>query len=131
MSARSVLLATLVGLGVLAAASASVLLLKGTDPGVVRGVVLGAGLGAAGIALEAVLLVRALALPHGPALRVVTAGFLVRLTVLACGGLLLEGGAFADPAAFAISFVGGFFAGIPVVAMAASGSRGPAGIVHP
>ena len=87
MSARSVLLATLLGLGVLAAASASVLLLRGSDPAVVRGVVLGAGLGAAGIAVEAVLLVRALALPHGPALRVVTAGFLVRLTVLACGYL--------------------------------------------
>jgi hypothetical protein len=123
MNARTLVLAAVAGLCILAGTAASVLLLKGSGPAAVRGVVLGGGLGAVGVALEASLLVRALALPRGQALGIVTAGFVVRLAVLACGTLLLKGGGFADPSAFALSFVGGFFAGIPIVAASASGFR--------
>lgn len=131
MSARTLLLAAAAGLGILAATVVSVLLLKGSGPASVRGVSLGGGLGAVGVALEAGLLVRVLSLPRGQALTIVTAGFVVRLAILACGALLLKSGSFADPAAFAMSFVGGFFAGIPVVAVVASGLRKPPRTVSP
>jgi len=131
MSARSLVrplvLASVAGLGILAATAASVLILVGRGPGVPLGVALGAGLGAAGIVLEAGLLVRALALPRGQALGIVTAGFAVRLAVLACGALLLRKSGVADPSAFAMAFVGGFFAGIPVVAVVSSSFRKPSG----
>ena len=123
MSARTLALASVAGLGLLAATAASVLILRGPGEGVVRGVAVGASLGAAGVVLEALLLVRSLALPRGQALGVVTAGFAARLLVLACGALLLKASGFADPSAFALSFVGGFFAGIPLVAVIAGGAR--------
>lgn len=123
MSARTLALASVAGLGILAATAASVLILRGSGEGVVRGVALGSSLGAAGVVLEAVLLVRSLALPRGQALGVVISGFAVRLLILAGGALLLDRSGFAEPSAFALAFVGGFFAGIPVVAVLANAPR--------
>jgi hypothetical protein len=131
MTGRAATLSVLAGLGVLAAVVAGVLAFRGGDASVVRGVALGAGLGAAGIALEAGLLVRALALPRNQALTIVTVGFTIRLAVLACGALLLKGSGFADPYAFAMTFVGGFFAGIPLGAAATTGHKRPSGAVNP
>ena len=126
MSARATVLPVLAGLAILAGACTGVLVLRGSGDEALRGAALGAGLGAAGIALEAFLLVRALALPRGQALRIVTAGFGIRMAVLACGALLLRDGSFADPASFALAFVGGFIAGIPVVgSIASTGGREP------
>jgi len=127
MNARTLVLASLAGLGILAATAASVLILRGQEEGVVRGVAIGAILGAAGVVLEALLLVRSLALPRGLALGVVTGGFAVRLAILAGGAFLLRRSGLADPSAFALAFVGGFFAGIPVVAVLACAPRKASG----
>lgn len=122
MRAKNPLLPAAAGLGILLASAGGVLALRGAEPGALAGVALGAGLGAAGAVLEALLVVRALSMPRSHALRVVIGGFGIRLAVLACGLLLLRDGSFADPASFALSFVGGFLAGIPAVAAAASAS---------
>jgi len=120
MTPRKTLLPAGISALALAATAAGVILLRGAEPPALRGLALGAGLGAVGAVFEAVLVVRGLALPRGHALRVVIAGFGIRLAVLATGAILLRDGAFADPAAFAVSFVGAFLAGVPVLAAAAA-----------
>ena len=117
-------LSAVAGLVLLAATAAGALCLCGTGGASVRGVLLGGGIGASGAVLEAFLVARALALPRGEALRIVLGGFGIRLFVLVGVVLALRGGTFADPISFALSFVGGFLAGIPVVASAVSGKAG-------
>ena len=119
------LLSVLAGAAILGACAAGALALRGTGDGAVRGVLLGAGVGASGTVLEALLMARALALPKGDALLVVLGGFGVRLVVLVAASLALHATGFADPIAFALSFVGGFLAGTPLVASAARGRTVP------
>ena len=126
MSARFPILSSLAGVAVLGGASVGVLAFRGSGPEALRGVALGAGLGALGAVLEAVMVVRAFSFPRGDALRIVLAGFGGRLIALVAGTLLLRATGFADPLAFALSFVGGFLAGVPAFASAVSG-RSPAG----
>ena len=113
----------LLSVAALALVVAGVLRLRGTGPGALVGTGLGAGLGALGCAVESVLVARALALPKGHALGILIGGFGARLVLLVGGMLLLRSTALADGTAFAFSFVGGFFAGLPLVATAARAPR--------
>jgi len=121
MTARATALSILAGLGVLAAAAAGVLSFRGSDGWVVRGVALGTGLGAAGSALEAVLVAGALRRPRGQALRIVLLGFGFRLATLLGATLVLDATGLADPVAFALCFLAGFLSSLPVLAAAAAG----------
>lgn len=120
MSPRSTALSFLAGLVALAACAAAVLSFRGTGPAALAGVVLGVLGGAGGSALELFLVRRALSRPRGSALSIVLGGFLFRLAVLAGGALLLDATGFADAAAFALCFLGGFLSSLPVLAAVVS-----------
>jgi hypothetical protein len=123
MTSRATALSILAGLGILAAAAAGALAIRGGDPWVVRGVALGAGLGAAGSVLEAFLVQGALRRPRGQALGIVLAGFGLRLGFLLVATLVLDATGLADAVAFALCFLGGFLASLPVLAAAVAGAR--------
>ncbi len=114
------------GILVLAAVAYGVLSIRGSGPGAVRGVALGVLLGAGGSVLEAFLVRHALRQPRGPALRIILGGFLLRLVLLVVVSLAAESTGFADGAAFALCFLGGFLASIPVLGAAVVGHP-PAG----
>ncbi len=121
MKARTTAMALLAGLGILAAVAWGVLVFRGNEPFVVRGIGMGVGLGAAGSLLEAWLVTDALRRPRGQALRIVLLGFTFRLFLLLGASLVLNATKFADPAAFCLCFLGGFLASLPVLAAVVSG----------
>jgi hypothetical protein len=122
MTVRSTVFSILAGLVVLAAAAAGVIAFRGDDGAVLRGVGLGAGLGAAGSVVEALLVHDALRRPKGQALRVVLLGFGFRLAFLLGATLVLDALKVADAAAFALCFLAGFLASLPALTAATSGS---------
>ena len=121
MTARTTVISILAGLVVLAAAAAGVIAYRGDDGAVIRGVALGAGLGAAASVVEALLVHDALRRPRGQALRVVLLGFGFRLVFLLAGTLVLDALKVADAAAFALCFLAGFLASLPALAAVTSG----------
>ncbi len=121
MTARTTALTTLAGIAVLAAVAAGVVAFRGDDAAVIRGVALGAGLGAAGSVVEAILVHDALRRPRGQALRIVLLGFGLRLAFLLGATLALDATGVADAASFALCFLGGFLASLPALAAATSG----------
>ncbi|HEU4394797.1 MAG TPA: hypothetical protein VFS92_04465 [Planctomycetota bacterium] len=127
MTARATSLSILAGLAVLAATAAGVIAFRGGEGWAIRGVVLGTGLGAAGSAVEAWLVAEALRRPKGQALSVVLMGFGFRLAFLLGATLVLDATGLADPVSFALCFLGGFLASLPVLAAAAGGGRVPNG----
>ena len=122
MTTRTTALSIFAGLLVLAATAAGVIAFRGGDGGVIRGVALGAGLGAAGSVVESLLVHEALRRPKGQALRVVLLGFSFRLAFLLGATLVLDATGLADAASFALCFLGGFLASFPALAAATSGS---------
>ena len=125
MTVRSAALALAAGFALLAAVAFGVLSFRGTGPEAVRGVVLGVLLGAGGSVLEAVLVQKALRQPRGPALLIVLGGFLLRLVLLVVVTLAVDAAKFADGAAFALCFLGGFLASIPVLWAVVAGPGTP------
>jgi hypothetical protein len=124
MTRSAVPFAVLAALGVLAAAGWGILAFLGTGPEAVRGLGLGYLLGIGGGAAEIAVMRRALERPLQQALRVVMTGFGIRLLVLFAGAVLLMATRLADPSAFALSFLAGFLAYLPVLgALTASRRR--------
>ena len=132
MNARTTVPAFLLGAAVLAGVAWATLSLRGGGAAALRGAGLGVLLGAGGLALEALLVHRALGQPRGQALRIVLGGFLARLVLLAGVSLALSAGTFADAPSFALCFLGGFLASLPFLAVvlqrdAAAGPGGARG----
>jgi hypothetical protein len=121
MTARATAAGLLAGFVLLAVVAGGVLLFRGDQPGAAAGIALGVLLGAGGSALEAALVRRALLKPRGPALGIVLGGFLLRLVVLAAVTFALDATGLADAASFALCFLGGFLASLPVLAAAVAG----------
>ncbi len=121
MTARRTLL-LLVACGVpLAGTAAGVIAWRGSSAGTLRGVALGLVLGAGGLFLESVLVARALRRPGVGAILVFLGGFAVRLALVLGATLLFKATGLADPAAFALCFLAGFLAALPVLGVAAAG----------
>ena len=129
MSARTTIPAFLLGGAVLAGVAWAVVAFRGGGPAVLRGAGIGVLLGAGGLALEALLVQRALGQPRGQALRIVLGGFVARLVLLAGVSLALAAGTFADAPSFALCFLGGFLASLPFLAVVVQrdGAAGPGG----
>src|SRR3990167_4378575 len=102
-------------LGILAAVAWGVTAYLGTGQEVVRGLGLGFLLGAGGGVVEIAFMRRALERPLNRALRVVLAGFGLRILALFAGTVFFMATRHADPAAFALAFLGGFLAFLPVL----------------
>lgn len=131
MTNRSTVGALLAGLGILALVAWAVVAYRGGDAAAIRGAGIGAGLGAAGSLLEAWLVTDALRRPRGQALRIVLLGFLFRLVLLVGISLILKSTGLADAAAFALCFLGGFLASLPLLAAATGGSAPRNGEARP
>ncbi len=119
----SVPMAILAAGAILAAVGWGILAFLGTGVEVVRGLGLGYLLGAGGCAAEIVFVRRALERPLQQALRVVFAGLAIRIFVLLGGALGLMATGIADPSAYALAFLGGFFAFLPVLAAVTLGRQ--------
>jgi hypothetical protein len=117
MAGRATALSLLGGTAILGAAALGVLGFRGDAPGAVAGVLLGVGLGAAGSVLEMVLVSAALRQRRPAALRIVLAGFGLRLVALLAITLAAHRSGFADPVSFALCFLAGFLAAVPFLAV--------------
>jgi hypothetical protein len=117
-------LALLAGVVVAVAVGTVVLLVRGTGGAAVAGTAWGFGLGAAGSILEGVMVTRALRRPKGRgALGIFMGGFGIRLVTLMGVALWFHRSGTADPIAFALCYLGGFLAGLPVLAAAIAPRR--------
>jgi hypothetical protein len=120
-------LALLAGAVVAGAVATVVLLVRGTGGAAVAGVAWGFGLGVAGSVLEGVMVTRALRRPQGRgALGIFMGGFGIRLVTLMGVALWFHRSGAADPISFALCYLGGFLAGLPVLAAALAPRRAAA-----
>lgn len=119
----AVSLSLLAALGILLAVAGGIAAFLGTSPAVLKGAALGLALGAGGLAVETLVLRRALEEGMQSSLRVLLGGFGVRILVVFLGTLGLQRSGLADGTAFALAFVGGFVAFLPVLASLTRGRR--------
>jgi hypothetical protein len=122
MAVRAYTIPFLAAALILGAVGTVVVLLRGTGTPSTRGIAVGLGLGAGGTALEGFMVTRALKGAGNKALGIFLGGFGIRLIALMGIALWFHYSGVADPVAFALCFVGGFLAGLPLLA-AATASR--------
>lgn len=121
MNRGSIPAAACASAAILAASAWGIVSFLGTGAGVIRGLGLGLLLGYGGGAAELVFVRRALARPLHHAMTIVLAGMGIRLLVLLGGAMLLAVTGAADPSAYALAFLAGFFAFLPVLGAVALG----------
>ena len=123
MSRQSIGGAVLGGAVLLAAVAYGLHALLGGGSAVVLGMAVGFGLGVAGAALEVVLMFRAFKKAPEKALNVVLGGLGARLLVVMVLTVVFHFVPAVSETAFALSFVGGFIASLPVVGVVSGAHR--------
>ena len=108
-----------ISLALLGAAGAGIVGVLGATPAVFRGVAAGLVLGWLGSGLELRLMQPHIHRDFPRALRILTAGFGIRLLAVLLGVVVLEGGGLADGGAFGAAVAAGFLSFLPVLAAAA------------